>query len=236
MSELEYKLKMALGAIGRGRISRRDFMQLALAAGLTVAAADKLYVGTARAQGKPGGSARFGLAHGATTDNLDPAGYPDTFTQTAFGGAMSNYLTEVDAKGNVQPELAESFEFSDGAKKWVFKLMSGVTFHDGKPLTPEDVIMSYRHHMGEDSKSAAKSLLEAITDIQAEGSDRVIFTLKEANADFPYIASDYHLPIMPTKDGKADWQSGNRTGPFIFENFEPGVSATGASASVIGAE
>ena len=136
---------------------------------------------------------------------------------------MSNNLTEVDAKGNVQPELAESFEASDGAKKWVFKLRNGVTFHDGKALTPEDVIASIRHHMGEGSKSAAKSLLEAVADIQAEGSERVIFTLKSGNADFPYIVSDYHLPIMPAKDGKADWQSGNRTGPFIFVNFEPGV-------------
>src|SRR5688572_26804174 len=117
MSELEYKLKMAMSALGRGKVSRRDFMQLALAAGLTVVAADKLYISAARAQGKPGGFARFGLAHGATTDNLDPASWPDTFTQTAFGGAMSNNLTEVDAKGNVMPELAESFEHSDGAKK-----------------------------------------------------------------------------------------------------------------------
>ena len=163
MSELEHKLKLAMGKIGRGKVSRREFIQLAMAAGFTVAAADMLYTRTAHAQGKPGGSARFGLAHGATTDNLDPASWPDTFTQTAFGGGMSNNLTEVDAKGNVQPDLAESFEASDGAKKWVFKLRSGVTFHDGKSLTPEDVIASIRHHMGEGSKSAAKSLLEAVS-------------------------------------------------------------------------
>jgi peptide/nickel transport system substrate-binding protein len=42
MSESEYKLKLALGAIGRGKVSRREFIQLALAAGLTVAAADKV--------------------------------------------------------------------------------------------------------------------------------------------------------------------------------------------------
>jgi peptide/nickel transport system substrate-binding protein len=167
MSELEHKLKLALDKVGRGKVSRREFIQLALAAGLTVGAADMLFTTAARAQAKSGGYARFGLAHGATTDNLDPASWPDTFTQTAFGGGMSNNLTEVDAKGNVQPELAESFEAADGAKKWVFKLRSGVTFHDGKPLTPEDVIASIRHHMGEGSKSAAKSLLEAVADIQA---------------------------------------------------------------------
>jgi peptide/nickel transport system substrate-binding protein len=50
MSELEYKLQNALRAIGRGKVSGRDFMQLALAAGLTVGAADKLYVTAARAR------------------------------------------------------------------------------------------------------------------------------------------------------------------------------------------
>jgi peptide/nickel transport system substrate-binding protein len=37
--------------------------------------------------------------------------------------------------------------------------------------------------------------------------------------------SDYHLVIMPAKDGGADWQSGVRTGPFVLENFQPGITA-----------
>ena len=53
----------------------------------------------------------------------------------------------------------------------------------------------------------------------------MVFTLKSGSADFPYITSDYHLPIMPAKDGGGvDWESGIRTGPFMLENFEPGVS------------
>ena len=61
---------------------------------------------------------------------------------------------------------------------------------------------------------------------EMSASETVIFTLREGNADFPYIASDYHLPILPAKDdGSADWQSGNWTGAFTLEEFEPGVSA-----------
>ena len=225
MSEQQDKLNRAMALIGRGRISRRDFVQLALAAGLTATAASTLYAETARAEPKSGGSARFGLAHGSATDTLDPANWPDTFTQTAFWGALSNSLTQVDAKGEIQPDVAESFEQSDGAKKWVFKIRKGITFHDGKTVTADDVIASLQHHRGPDTKSAAKSLLETITDIKADGQDTVVFTLAEGNADFPYVVSDYHMPIMPAKDGKADWQSGVRTGPFTFVSFEPGVSA-----------
>ena len=59
----------------------------------------------------------------------------------------------------MQPDLAESFEPGDDAATWIFKLRKGSTFHDGKSVTPEDVIASFQHHMGESSKSGAKSLL-----------------------------------------------------------------------------
>ncbi|MER8555593.1 ABC transporter substrate-binding protein [Mesorhizobium sp. M0977] len=225
MSESEYKLGIAQSLIGHSKISRRDFIHLGLAAGLTVTAADKLFVSSARAEPLQGGFAKLGMAHGATTDSIDPAGYPDTFTQTAFSGSMSNSLTEVDAKGNVQPDLAESFEPSDGAKTWVFKLRKGATFHNGKNVTADDVVTSLRYHMGDETKSAAKPLLEPVASIKADGPETVVFTLKSGNADFPYIMSDYHLVIMPAKDGKADWGSGVRTGAFVLENFQPGVSA-----------
>jgi len=211
---------------GVGKVNRREFIQFALATGVTVAAAETMFVDAVRAAPKHGGSARFGLAHGATTDTLDPAGYPDTGTQVPFWGSMSNGLTEVDWRGNITPDLVESMEPANGAATWVYKLRKGVTFHDGKNLTPDDVIASYHHHMGPDSKSAVKSVLAAITDIKADGPDTVIFTLNGGNADFPYITSDYHIPIMEAKaDGTDDWQNTARTGPFIYESWQPGVQA-----------
>src|SRR5919112_3685624 len=214
MTELAYWLEQ----IEKGRISRREFMGRAAALGVGAAMATTMLsrVGLA-AEPKKGGFARIGLAHGATTDSLDPGTYPDTFAQSAFWGAMSNSLTEIDAKGNLVNDLAESFESADGAKKWVVKLRKGLTFHNGKTVTPADVVASYRHHMGEASKSAAKSLLKPVTDIKADGPETVIFTLDSGNADFPYVASDYPLAIMPATDsGAADWQSAVRTGAFIL--------------------
>jgi peptide/nickel transport system substrate-binding protein len=223
VSELEYWTQQ----IVKGRISRREFMGRAAALGVTTAlATTMLSAAGVAATPKKGGSAKFGLAHGATTDTGDPAAYPDTGTQVPFWGAMSNSLTEVDAKGNITADLCESMEPADKAAKWVFKLRKGVTFHNGKDLTADDVIASYRHHMGADSKSAVKSVLAAIKDIKADGKGTVIFTLDGGNADFPYLTSDYHIPIVPAKpDGSADWQSNVRTGPFTFVSWEPGVRA-----------
>ena len=174
MNELEYLTRQ----IKLGRLSRREFLGRAAALGIAPAVATTILsqAGVA-ATPKKGGSAKFGLAHGATTDTLDPAGYPDTGTQVPFWGAMSNSLTEVDADGNITLDLAEAMEPGDDAKSWVVTLRKGVTFHNGKDFTPDDIIASYRHHMSAESKSAVKSLLAAVSDIKADGKNKVIFTL-----------------------------------------------------------
>ena len=53
-------------------------------------------------------------------------------------GSMSNSLTEIDTKGNVVADLAESMEPSDGAIRWAFKLRKGLTYHNGKSVTAND--------------------------------------------------------------------------------------------------
>jgi len=221
MTELEYWLDQTK----KNRISRREFLGRATALGVSATLATTMlsHAGIA-ATPKRGGLAKIGLAHGATTDSLDPGTWPDTGTQVPFWGSGANSLTEVNVEGDIVGDLAESFEPSDGAKTWVFKLHKGLTFHNGKDVTSNDVLASFRHHMGADSKSAVKSVLASIADIKADDKRTVIFTLTGGSADFPYLTSDYHLPIMQAKaDGTADWQSGIWTGPFVLEKFEPGV-------------
>jgi len=208
-----------------GGMSRRDFVQLAIASGLTVAASQALFASAARAAPKKGGFFRVALGHGNTTDTLDPATWNNSFDGDLGQGITANMLCAINTKNEVVPDLAESYEAADGAKTWVFRLRKGITFHNGKSMTPEDVIASFRHHMGADSKSAAKSILDIIEDIRADGPGTVIFTLKSGSADFPYITTDYHLPILPSKDGVIQWQKAEGTGPFILEVFEPGVRA-----------
>jgi len=212
---------------GRGKMSRREFVQFALASGLTVAAANTMFVQAAKAEPKKGGTFRIGLGSGATTDTLDPALFPDSFNGVYGSGTLRSTLTEVTPDGKVVGDVAESFEASPDAKTWVVKLKKGVEFHNGKSLEAADVIASYNHHRSEDSKSAAKSLLKPLVDIKADGKDTIVFTLDGGNADFPYLISDFHLNILPAVDGKADALSGVGTGPYALDKFEPGVKGTG---------
>ena len=72
-----------------------------------------------------------------------------------------NGLTSLDGSLTPQPQLAEEFTTKD-AKTWVFKLRKGVTFHDGKPLTPADVVFSIMRHKDPATASKAKVLADQI--------------------------------------------------------------------------
>ncbi|MEM7429216.1 MAG: ABC transporter substrate-binding protein, partial [Pseudomonadota bacterium] len=122
-------------------------------------------------------------------------------------------------------ELAESWEASPDAKTWTFKLRKGVEFHNGKTMDSNDVVKTFNHHMGEKTKSAAKGIMAAVTDVKADGNDTVVFTLSGGNADFPFLVSDYHLCVCPADGDSIEWKSGTGTGAYKLESFEPGVSA-----------
>jgi peptide/nickel transport system substrate-binding protein len=194
----------------RVTISRREFLSTTLALGLALPAATALAGKALAAEPKRGGRVRLGLGLGSTTDTLDPATYNDTYMQVV-GFGFRNCLTEVNNDDELIPELAESWEASDDATQWTFKLRKGVEFHSGKTLDAEDVIASVAHHRGEASKSPAKGILAPIAEMKADGSETVVFKLNEGNADFPFLLSDYHIGICPAKDGDLDWQLGDGT-------------------------
>jgi peptide/nickel transport system substrate-binding protein len=208
------------------KISRRDFLAGAAAVGALGAAGTMGAPNAWAATPKKGGHMRVGLGTGSTSDVLDPATFDTTFNQVLGYGTLRSSLTEVAPDGQVSPELAESWEASPDAKVWTFKLRKGVEFHSGKTMTADDVIASLNHHRGEDSKSAAKPLLATVEDISADGDDTVVVTLNAGNADFPFYMTDYHLAILPSDgEGNVDAMSGDGTGPYKLENFEPGVGA-----------
>ena len=220
MSKQDHLKELAVS----GRLSRRDFVAYASALGIGAAASSSIFINSAKAQPVRGGDVRIGHAHGSTTDSLDPGTWENDFTiELSF--AANNFLTEIAADGSLVGELAESWEASADAKTWTFVLRSDVTFHNGKTVTAADVVGSFNHHRGEGSESAAGPIVSPITDIKADGDNVVVFTLSGGNADFPFLVSDYHIPIKPAQGEGIDWQSGVGCGPYVMESWEPGVSA-----------
>ena len=210
------------------RISRRAFIRRATALGLASAIpAGVLAEQAAAAAPKRGGTLRQALRGGSTSDTLfGVLGGGDTHQVNTQWQILSN-LTEMTPAGEVVGELAESWEVSDDATRWVFQLRKGVEFHNGKSLEAQDVIDSINVHRGEDTKSIGKGLVAAIEDIVADGKHKVVFTLKSGNADFNVVMASSRFSIAPAGSSDADWAKGIGTGPFMLEEWDPGVrSAT----------
>lgn len=207
------------------RLSRRHFLEGAAALGLSAAAAS-MYVGSVKAATpKNGGHAKFGFDSGSTSDSLDPVTFDSVFNQTLGYGTLRSSLTEITNENKLGPEIAESWEASDDVTQWTFNIRKDVEFHNGKTLTVDDVIASINYNRGEDTKSPAKSLLDNVEEVKADGPNQVVFKLSSGNADFPSFLSDYGLCILPSEDGKVDAASGIGTGPYVLDEFDPGVRA-----------
>ncbi|BCH34092.1 peptide ABC transporter substrate-binding protein [Mesorhizobium sp. L-8-10] len=221
-SELEYLARR----VAVGKISRRAFLGRAAALGASTAFAGSLLGGAARAAGpQKGGTLKAGLVGGESTDGLDPAKINNQVTG-AFARCWGEKLTDIDDKGKLVNRLAEEVGASDDAKVWTFRIRKGVTFHNGKELDASDVLATIERHAGEGSKSGALGILRGIDSMKVEGGDFVV-SLKEANADLPFLMSDYHLIIQPN-GGKDGPDAGIGTGPYKIAAHEPGVREIGA--------
>ncbi len=222
--EVAEKIRDMQLSLESGKLTRRGFISSALALGVSLTAASTLLNHVEAAAPKKGGRLRVGLTGGATTDTLDPGQILDLYMIHLQFGQLRNGLTEVAANGKLTPELAESWEASPDAKTWHFKIRKGVEFHNGRSLTSEDVVASINHHLGEDSKSAAKGIMAGVVSVKADGKHGVTVALNGGNADFPFLLTDYHLGICPANsDGTIDWRSGIGTGGYILKANDPGV-------------
>ena len=218
MSELDYWNRRLI----KGAISRREFMGRAAALGASSLAISTILTSAdaiAADAPKNGGVLKLGLAGGSTTDSLDFRTTTDSVLIDTNHG-LWNCLAKWGQDGRPHPELAESWEATNGAKDWIFKLRRGVTFSNGKEFTADDAIYSLNLHRG-DTKSGGATSVKGVTDIKKLDDHQIQISLSAADADFPYGMTDYHLMMVP--DGFKDWAKPVGTGPFVLENFDPGV-------------
>ncbi len=201
--------------------SRRDILSLLVAAGMQAGVAGGVagLSMSAHAQTpRRGGRIRVAGAVATAAETLDPARQTSQMDY-ARGMMLYNGLTALDSTLTPQPALAESFASQDG-KSWVFVLRKSVEFHDGKPLTPADVVFSLLRHKEAATDSKAKALAEQIESVRASGPNEVTITLAAPNVDLPAILGTYHFHIV--KVGTVDFSKGIGTGPFKLKEFVPG--------------
>lgn len=220
-NELDYLSKR----VAAGKMHRRAFMGRAAALGVSSAMATSLLTSAAHAAGPvKGGHMKIGMQGGESTNSLDPATYASD-VPVNYGRMWGDTLVEVSENGEIQHRIAESIEASADAKTWHFKIREDVEFHNGKTVTPEDVVATLERHSDEDSKSGALGIVQGIESMAVDGQN-VVLTLGAANADLPYLMADYHLMIQPG-GGKDAPDAGIGTGPYRIVENQPGVRHVG---------
>jgi peptide/nickel transport system substrate-binding protein len=227
-SELNYKDltqsdKDLVAKLVKGGFSRREVLKLSMVTGVSLVAAEHLlFDGKAAiaATPKKGGSVRMASNLHGPDDQLDPTLFTSTIDYTR-GRATYNSLIQHANDLSPQPELAESFEPNSNATEWTFKIRNGVTFHDGKKLTADDVVYTMKRHQGEESTSVIKSVLASVKEWKKTGPMEVKAILESPNADLPVLLGLFQTKIV--QDGSTG--DGIGTGPFILESFQPGVKS-----------
>ncbi|WP_435214683.1 ABC transporter substrate-binding protein [Streptomyces sp. bgisy034] len=182
--------------------------------------------GTAASDGAPkrGGRLRAAFAGGGASETLDPH-LASLFADAARAKALFDKLADYGADLSARPRLAERWEPNKTLDRWRVTLRKAV-FHDGKPVTAEDVLYSYRRIADPEQAFRAKASLEPI-DLDASratGDRNIEFVLKRPTAEFPNVLAAFGAYIVPSDATRFD-ERPIGSGPFRFVSFAPGRSA-----------
>ncbi|MDX6563782.1 MAG: peptide/nickel transport system substrate-binding protein [Gaiellales bacterium] len=212
-------------------LSRRQLLVTGAAGGLSLTA---LVPGSSIAFGattpKRGGTLQVGLVGGsAASEQLDPNTSTVSSLDLARHQNVFSKLADFDAKGKVYPQLAASFEPNKSATSWTIKLKQGVTWHDGSPLTADDVVYSLQRVLDPANKlSSASGNLTMVDPSKIVKVDATTLTigLKQPWSDLPTQLGQRYLAIVKngTKTFTADTLVG--TGPFKLAGWTAGTQTT----------
>jgi len=111
---------------------------------------------------------------------LDPAETEALITPFMVLYAIHDALVKPMPAGDNTPSLAESWTASKDGLMYEFVLRKGVKFHNGEPVTAQDVKFSFERYHG----AAAKVLKDRVREVEVVDAGRVRFHLKEAWPDF----------------------------------------------------
>ncbi|MCZ9346197.1 ABC transporter substrate-binding protein, partial [Streptomyces sp. TRM76130] len=200
--------------------------------GAAVAAALAVGAGACSAPGGSGGDGKGGaesvvIGVASEPDTLSPLlGYGKDGNSKIFDGLLAR-----GADLELKPALAKALpEIDDGGRTYTYTLREGVRFSDGKPLTAEDVVYTYETVLDPKTNNTARSELDAVESVRADGDDQVVFTLKYPYAAF---AARTVLPVVPEHiAGGQDPNTGSfntepvGTGPYTLAKWSRGEKLT----------
>ena len=142
----------------------------------------------------------------ADLKNLDPI-WTTAYISRNHGYMVYDTLFAMDEDFKPQPQMVESWNTSSDGKTWTFVLRDGLKFHDGNPVTGDDVVASLERWGKRDGMG--QQLFNVITKLEATDSKTVVMELSEAyglvlesigkiSSNVPFITVSYTHLTLPT--------------------------------------
>lgn len=179
-----------------------------------------------------------------TTDSvvsLDPAKIYDYYSSNILFNVGETLVGFEPGATEVTPLLAEEVDVSDDGLTYTFTLREGVTFHNGKELTSEDVKFSLERAININHPQGAAFLIAGIESVDTPDERTAVITLSEPNITFlsrlayvtgTILPSDGHYAAPDGEvegEGEADEFINEElvaTGPYRIGEFREGESIT----------
>ena len=200
------------------RATRREVMGLA--------ALGVLALGTRRAVAQPEGQVVWASHISLAPTWFDPAETPGLITPFMLYYALHDGMVKAMPGNPAQPSLAASYTPSADHLTHEFVLRDGVTFHNGEPVTAEDVKFSFERYRG----NAAAFFKSKVASVETPDAKRIIFHLHKPWLDFLLYYSGVTAAgwIVPKKYVESVGEDGFKkapigAGPYKFVSFDPGV-------------
>jgi len=180
----------------------------------------------APAAAAPEGEVTWGVHISLSPTWFDPAETQGIITPFMVLYAIHDAMAKAMPGNTAAPSLAESWQVSADGRVYDFTLRKGVKFHNGEPLTSEDVKFSFERYKG----AAAKTLKDRVAAVETPDALHVRFRLKNPWPDFMtfYTAASGAGWIVPKKyvekvGDDAFKKAPIGAGPYKFVSFTPGV-------------
>jgi peptide/nickel transport system substrate-binding protein len=174
----------------------------------------------------PEGQMTWGVHISLAPTWFDPAETSGIITPFMVLFALHDALVKPLPGNPMAPALAESWSMSPDGLVYEFVLRRGAKFHNGEPVTAEDVKFSFERYRG----AAAKPLKDSVAAIEILDPGRVRVRLKRAWPDFMtfYAGATGASWIVPKKYVEKVGDDGFKkapigAGPYRFVSFTPGV-------------
>lgn len=171
---------------------------------------------TTQAEPKKGGSVVVGIQQ--DLDSLDPHLAAAAGTSEVLFNIFEG-LVKPDKDGNLVPAIASEYKISDDGMTYTFTLRDGVTFHNGEPVTIDDVIYSVNRCAGrlEGQEAPLVSAYSVISGVNRVDDKTVELVLSSADTELIGYLTAAIIPADYDKQAEAPIG----TGPFRFVSYSP---------------